>query len=98
MAIPKLAGNQFRAARNLIGWTRDDLAARSGLSRDVLRSWECSSDHIIPAQYVYLCRAVEALEAEGIRVSDGGDPRRRDGGVRSQFQLRLGKFDFQPRF
>jgi hypothetical protein len=67
----------------LCGITRDQLATQSGLSRDVLRSWEVSSDHIIPAQYVYLCKATEALEAEGIRFSDGGDPRRWDGGVRS---------------
>jgi hypothetical protein len=83
MAIPKLTGNMLRAARSLCGITRDQLATQSGLSRDVLRSWEVSSDHIIPAQYVYLCKATEALEAEGIRFSDGGDPRRRDGGVRS---------------
>ena len=72
MTIPKLTGNQFRAARNLIGWTRDDLATRSGLSRDVLRNWEVSSDHVIPAQYAYLCKAVEALEAGGIVFDTDG--------------------------
>jgi transcriptional regulator with XRE-family HTH domain len=36
--IPKLTGNLFRAGRALAGLTRDDLANRSGLSRDVLRS------------------------------------------------------------
>ena len=65
MAIPKLTGNQFRAARCLVGWTRDDLATRSGLSRDVLRSWETSSDSVIPAQYQFLVRAIEALETGG---------------------------------
>jgi hypothetical protein len=34
--IPKLTGNQFRAGRALAGLTRDDLATRAGLSRDVL--------------------------------------------------------------
>jgi hypothetical protein len=42
------------------------------LSSDVLRSWEVSSDSIVPAQYQMLCRAIEALEAEGIRFSDNG--------------------------
>jgi len=70
--IPKLTGNLFRAGRALAGLTRDDLATRAGLSRDVLRSWEISSESIVPAQYQMLCRAVDALEAEGIRFSDSG--------------------------
>jgi hypothetical protein len=72
MAIPKITGNQLRAARDLCGLTRDDLATRSGLSRDVLRSWEVSSEAIIPAQYQFLCRAIDALEAEGIRFDVDG--------------------------
>jgi len=57
MSLPKLTGNLFRAGRALAGLTRDDLANRAGLSRDVLRSWEVSSDSIVPAQYQMLCRA-----------------------------------------
>jgi transcriptional regulator with XRE-family HTH domain len=72
MSLPKLTGNLFRAFRALAGLTRDDLANRSGLSRDVLRSWEVSSESIVPAQYQMLCRAIEALEAEGIRFTDSG--------------------------
>jgi transcriptional regulator with XRE-family HTH domain len=72
MSLPKLTGNLIRAGRALAGLTRDDLAERAGLSRDVLRSWEVSSDALVPAQYQMLCRAVEALEAEGIRFSDNG--------------------------
>jgi transcriptional regulator with XRE-family HTH domain len=62
--IPKLTGNLFRAGRALAGLTRTDLASRSGLSPDVLRSWEISSESIVPAQYQILCRAIDALEAE----------------------------------
>ena len=72
MSLPKLTGNLFRAGRALAGLTRDDLANRAGLSRDVLRSWEISSESIVPAQYQMLCRAIDALEAEGIRFTDGG--------------------------
>jgi transcriptional regulator with XRE-family HTH domain len=70
--IPKLTGNLFRAGRALAGLTRDDLANRSGLSRDVLRSWEISSESIVPAQYQMLCRAIDALEAEGVRFGESG--------------------------
>ena len=70
--IPKLTGNLFRAGRALAGLTRDDLASRSGLSRDVLRRWEISSESIVPAQYQMLCRAIDALEDAGVRFSDTG--------------------------
>jgi len=70
--IPKLTGNLFRAGRALAGLTRDDLATRAGLSRDVLRTWEISSESIVPAQYQMLCRAIDALEAEGVRFAETG--------------------------
>ena len=70
--IPKLTGNLLRAGRSLAGLTRDDLASRSGVSRDVLRLWEISSAALVPAQYQMLVRAIDALEAEGVRFSNGG--------------------------
>jgi len=72
MSLPKLTGNQFRAGRALAGFTRDDLASRAGLSRDVLRSWEASSDSIVPAQYQPLCRAIGVLEDAGVRFDPDG--------------------------
>jgi transcriptional regulator with XRE-family HTH domain len=72
MSLPKLTGNLFRAGRALAGLTRDDLASRAGLSRDVLRSWEVSSDSLVPAQYQMLCRAVTALENAGVVFSTNG--------------------------
>jgi transcriptional regulator with XRE-family HTH domain len=72
MIPTKLSGSLFRAGRALAGLSRDDLAVRAGLSRDVLRSWEVSSHSLIPAQYQLLCRAVNVLEAEGVVfVNDG---------------------------
>jgi transcriptional regulator with XRE-family HTH domain len=70
--IPKLTGNLFRAGRALAGLTRDELGARANLSRDVLRTWEISSESIVPAQYQMLCRAIDALEAEGVRFAESG--------------------------
>jgi transcriptional regulator with XRE-family HTH domain len=72
MSFPKVTGNLFRAGRALAGLTRDDLASRAGMSRDVLRDWEVSSAAIVPAQYQVLCRAIEALEAEGVCFSETG--------------------------
>jgi len=68
----RITGNLFHAARALAGLTRDNLANRAGLSRDVLYSWETSSDALVPAQYQMLCRALDVLEDAGIRFSDGG--------------------------
>ena len=70
--IPKLTGNLFRAGRALAGLSRDDLANRAGLSRDVLYSWEISSESLVPAQYQNLCRALDVLEAEGVVFVAGG--------------------------
>src|SRR5262245_24699979 len=73
MAIPKLTGNMLRAARSLCGISRDQLATRSGLSRDVLRPWEISSEGIVPAAtYSHLCRALDVLEGEVARFSGDG--------------------------
>src|SRR5262245_50233690 len=68
----RITGNLFHAARALAGMTRNDLAARARLSRDVLYSWETSSDAIVPAQYRQLCRAIDALEDAGVRFADDG--------------------------
>ena len=70
--LVRITGAQIRAGRALAGLTRDDLANRAGMSRDVLRDWEVSSAAIVPAQYKVLCRAIEALEAEGVRFDADG--------------------------
>jgi transcriptional regulator with XRE-family HTH domain len=73
MSLPKLTGNLFRAGRALAGLTRDDLANRAGLSRDVLRTWEISSEAIVPAAtYSHLCRVVAVLAGESARFSGDG--------------------------
>ena len=75
--MQRITGNIFHAGRALAGLTRDDLANRARLSRDVLYSWETSSNALVPAQYQMLCRALDVLEAEGVRFSDGGVHRER---------------------
>jgi hypothetical protein len=66
----RITGNLFHAGRAFAGLTRDDLANRAGLSRDVLYTWEVSSNSLVPAQYQMLCRALDVLEAEGVRFTE----------------------------
>ena len=72
MNVIRLTGSQLAAGRTLAGLTRQELAERAGLSYHSIRAWERSSNGIPEATYSHLCRAVEALEATGVRFSDGG--------------------------
>jgi DNA-binding XRE family transcriptional regulator len=57
--IPKLTGSLFRAGRALAGLTRDDLANRAGISRDVLRIWEHDALLVCPLRTPALWRRGE---------------------------------------
>jgi transcriptional regulator with XRE-family HTH domain len=49
------------------------LAERAGLSYHTIRAWERSSNSVPEATYSHLCRAVEVLEAAGVRfTTDNG--------------------------
>ena len=68
----RLTGAQLAAARALACLSRHELAERAGLSYHSIRAWERSSNSIPEATYSHLCRAVDALEATGVRFMDGG--------------------------
>src|SRR5262249_60225141 len=68
----RLTGCQLAAGRALAGLSRYELAERAGLSYHSIRAWERSSASTPEATYSHLCRAVEALEASGVRFSDTG--------------------------
>jgi len=72
MLIPKITGTMIRAGRVFAHLSQDQLAARAGIHRDCLRAWEGSSDSVLRAQYRTLCKAIEALESEGVRFSEDG--------------------------
>jgi transcriptional regulator with XRE-family HTH domain len=72
MLAVRITGNQLRAGRALAGLTIEDLAARARLSRRSLGKWEGSSNAAPSAMTDHLCRAIDVLEAEGIRFSDSG--------------------------
>ena len=72
MLLVRITGNQLRAGRALAGLTIDDLAARARLHRQSVRKWEGSSDATPSAMTDHLGRALDVLEAEGVRFTDGG--------------------------
>ena len=75
-----LTAEQLRAARALLGWTRDDLAAKSGLAAVTVKGFE----HLGADSKVSTVQKMRrALEAAGIRFIDEDA----DGGVR-QIALR----------
>jgi transcriptional regulator with XRE-family HTH domain len=72
MPMIRVTGSQIAAARALACLSRQELATRAGLSYHSIRAWERSSNSIPEATYSHLCRALEALEATGVRFTDGG--------------------------
>jgi transcriptional regulator with XRE-family HTH domain len=60
----------------MAGLTRQELAARAGVSDRVIGTWERSTAELPSAVYPALVRAVEALEAEGVRFALDGSIRR----------------------
>ena len=72
MLAIRITGSQLRAGRALAGLTIEDLAARARLSRRSLGKWEGSSNTVPDAMVAHLSRALDVLESEGTRFSDGG--------------------------
>ena len=72
MTIVEMIGGMLRAARSLTGLSQQELAERASISRPCLTAWEGSSGSVPNAKARALHRVVSALEAEGIRFSDGG--------------------------
>jgi transcriptional regulator with XRE-family HTH domain len=72
MFMIRVTGSQIAAGRALACLSRQELASRAGLSYYSIRNWESSSRAVPEATYSHLCRAIEVLEREGVRFSDGG--------------------------
>ena len=72
MLAIRITGNQLRAGRALADLSMEDLAARAQLSRRTLSKWEGSSNAAVDAMVAHLSRALDVLEAEGVRFSDNG--------------------------
>ena len=72
MTIVEITGGMLRAARSLTGLSQQEVADRASISRPCLTAWEGSSGSVPNAKARALHRVVAALEAEGVRFSDGG--------------------------
>ena len=68
----RITGGMLRAARSLVGLSQQEVADRASVSRPSLTTWEGSSGSIPNANARALDRVVSALEAEGVRFTDGG--------------------------
>ena len=61
---------QLRAARSLVGWTRDDLAGRSGVFANTIKNFESgTSDPKLSTLHKWR----RALEAAGVMFIDPDD-------------------------
>jgi hypothetical protein len=77
MLLVRITGAQLRAGRALAGLTIEDLSAHARLCRHSIRKWESSSNAVPDAMVAHLSRALDVLEAEGVRFSDDGVYRQR---------------------
>lgn len=68
-----LRPEQCRAARGLLNWTQDELAAAAGVSRSTVRDFECQRHELQRGSETMV---MEALERAGVRFlpADGEGP------------------------
>jgi transcriptional regulator with XRE-family HTH domain len=67
-----ISTEQIKAARALLGWSQEDLSARSGVSYTTIAKIE-SSEGRNGARRDTLSKIVAALEEAGIELTDGVD-------------------------
>jgi transcriptional regulator with XRE-family HTH domain len=66
-----ITGEKIRAARKLLGWSRDRLAPRAGLPVNRLGAYELGR-RILPLDEVEALKG--ALEAAGVEFTNGDEP------------------------
>ena len=71
MLTIRIAGTDLIDARRLLGWSRYELARRSGVNHRTLKSYELAGD-IAPASVGTLTRVVDALEDAGVEFGPDG--------------------------
>lgn len=64
--------SQCRAARGLIEWSQDELAARAHVSVTTIRNFERGASHPIPATLEAMQRALEMAGVMFIAENGGG--------------------------
>ena len=67
----QILGKQLAAARSLLGWSQDQLAAAADVSGHTIKSWE--NEWHIPRQST-IDRVRKVIEDRGVEFLNGGQP------------------------
>lgn len=67
----KISGRQLAAARSLLNWSQDQLAAAAEVSHLTILHWE--NEHHSPRQAT-VDRVVQVIEDRGVEFTNGGQP------------------------
>jgi len=73
MSIPKVSIKQIKAARALLGWSQEDLAARANVSVPTVKRLE-AADGLLGGRQETGIKLRRALEGAGIEFTNGGHP------------------------
>lgn len=73
MSISKISIRQIKAARSLLGWSQDDLAAGSGISKPTIGRLESQDGETVGGRQETGAALVVALEKAGVEfISENG--------------------------
>lgn len=67
----KILGRQVAAARSLLGWSQDQLAAAADVGKQAIARWELGQT--TPHEST-VRRIVQAIEDRGVEFTNGGQP------------------------
>ena len=73
MSISKISIRQIKAARSLLGWSQDDLAERSGVSKPTIGRLESQAGEAVGGRAETGDALVAALEKAGVEfIAENG--------------------------
>jgi transcriptional regulator with XRE-family HTH domain len=70
VSISKISIRQIKAARSLLGWSQDDLAERSGVSKPTIGRLESQDSETVGGRQETSDALVAALEKAGVEFID----------------------------
>ena len=73
MSILKVSIRQVKAARALLGWSQDDLAAKAGVSVPTVKRLE-AADGLLGGRAETAHKLRRAMENEGVEFTNGDRP------------------------
>jgi predicted transcriptional regulator len=72
MLTIRVTGASLKTARQRLGWSLQQAAARSAVNWLTIKKYEAAGDYLPPASVGALNRLVEALEDAGVRFDADG--------------------------